>query len=181
MAQVIMAALDRWFQELQPSLVPRLPTAPDNLNSRLHQLINEAFVHQSNIGWGHFLRGRVSLHWKVCIAEYYKIRQPSDPHNPSLWMRKMVEAIWQIFLKIWLTRNGELYGKNYEEQKEIALRTTRDEVTRIYEEAKHYVNDAESRMLHSRPLEQILNWSKAHLDAYLATAEVILEQNVDPG
>jgi hypothetical protein len=28
MAQVIMAALDRWFQELQPSLVPRLPTAP---------------------------------------------------------------------------------------------------------------------------------------------------------
>jgi hypothetical protein len=55
-------------------------------------------------------------------------------------------------------------------------------VTRIYEEAKHYVNDAESRMLHSRPLEQILNWSKAHLDVYLATAEeVILEQNVDPG
>jgi hypothetical protein len=55
-------------------------------------------------------------------------------------------------------------------------------VTRIYEEAKHYVNDAESRMLYSRPLEQILNWSKAHLDVYLATAEeVILEQNVDPG
>jgi hypothetical protein len=89
-------------------------------------------------------------------------------------MRKTAKAIWQIFLKIWLTRNGELYGKNYEAQKEIALRTTRDEVTRIYEEAKHYVNDAES-------LEQILNWSKAHLDAYLATAEVILEQNVDPG
>jgi hypothetical protein len=32
-----------------------------------------------------------------------------------------------------------------------------------------------------RPLEQILTWTKAHLDAYLATAEVILEQNVDPG
>jgi hypothetical protein len=94
-------------------------------------------------------------------------------------MRKTAEAIWQIFLKIWLTRNGELYGKNYEAQKEIVLRTTLDEVTRIYEEAKHYVNDAESRMLHSRPLEQILNWSKAHLDAYLATAEVILEQNID--
>jgi len=26
-----------------------------------------------------------------------------------------------------------------------------------------------------------LNWTKSHLDAYLATAEVILEQNVDPG
>ena len=54
-------------------------------------------------------------------------------------------------------------------------------MARIYEEAKHYVNDEESAILHSRPLEQILSWTKAHLDAYLATAEVILEQNVDPG
>jgi hypothetical protein len=30
-------------------------------------------------------------------------------------------------------------------------------------------------------LEQILNWTKSHLNAYLATAEVILEWNVDPG
>jgi hypothetical protein len=36
-------------------------------------------------------------------------------------------------------------------------------------------------MLHGRPLEQILNWTKLHLDVYLATAEVILEQNIDPG
>ena len=49
------------------------------------------------------------------------------------------------------------------------------------EEAKHYVNDAESAMLHSRPLEQILRWTKSHLDAYLVTVEVILEQNIDPG
>jgi hypothetical protein len=40
---------------------------------------------------------------------------------------------------------------------------------------------AESRLLHGRPLEQILTWMKSHLDAYLAMAEVILEQNVDPG
>jgi hypothetical protein len=58
---------------------------------------------------------------------------------------------------------------------------TRSKVTQIYEEAKHYVNDEESCMLHGRPLEQILNWTKSHLDAYLATAEVILEQNVNPG
>ena len=30
---------------------------------------------------------------------------------------------------------------------QIALETTREEVTRIYEEAKHYVNDEESAML----------------------------------
>jgi hypothetical protein len=40
---------------------------------------------------------------------------------------------------------------------------------------------AERAILHARLLEEILNWTKVHLDAYLATAEVILEQNVDPG
>jgi hypothetical protein len=40
---------------------------------------------------------------------------------------------------------------------------------------------AERAILHAKPLEEILKWTKAHLNAYLATAEVILEQNVDPG
>jgi hypothetical protein len=181
MAQVIMSALDRWFANLQPALTPRLPTGPDEPNQHLHKLINDAFVHQNNIGWGHFLRGRVSLHWKLCIAEYYKIRQPGDTYNPTLWMTKTVDAIWDYFLAIWTERNGELHGRNYEEQRAIALETTRDEVTKIYEASKRYVNDAESAILHTRPLKQILTWTKAHLDAYLATAEVILEQNVDPG
>ncbi len=55
MAQVIMTALDGWFANLPPTLTPRLPTGPDKPNQYLHKLINDAFVHQNNIGWGHFL------------------------------------------------------------------------------------------------------------------------------
>jgi hypothetical protein len=95
-------------------------------------------------------------------------------------MMKIVDAIWDYFLFIWTDRNGKLYGKNYDEQQAIALETTQAEFEQIYEGSKHYVNDSESAILHARPLEQILTWTKAHLDAYLTTAEVILEQNVDP-
>jgi hypothetical protein len=83
-------------------------------------------------------------------------------------MQKTIDAIWQIFLTIWYTRNGKLHGKDYGEQQAIALETSCNEVSRIYEEAKLYVNDAKSRLLHGRPLEQILTWTKSHLDAYLA-------------
>jgi hypothetical protein len=31
------------------------------------------------------------------------------------------------------------------------------------------------------PFDKILKWTKAHLDAYLVTAEILLEQNIDPG
>jgi hypothetical protein len=34
----------------------------------------------------------------------------------------------------------------------------------VYENAKHYVNDEESAILHSRPLEQILSWADLELD-----------------
>jgi hypothetical protein len=156
MAQVITAALDQWLRNLSPALVPRLPSGPDEPNQHLHELINDAFAHQTSIGWGHFLRGRLSLHWKKCIAEYYKSRQPGDSYNPNLWMTKTVDAIWDYFLLIWTDRNGKLYGKDYDEQRAIALATTRAEVEQIYEGSKHYVNDAESAILHARPLEQIL-------------------------
>jgi hypothetical protein len=143
MANSIVSALDRWFLHLPPDCIPWLPSGPNNPNRQLHLLINDAFVSQNYIGWGHFLRGRLSLHWKRCIAEYYKVCQPGDKFNPNLWMQKMINMLWQVFLTIWQTWNGELYGKDYEEQCAIALAMTRDEVSRIYEEAKHYVNDAE--------------------------------------
>ena len=141
MAQMMMTALTRWFSNLRPDLVPKLSTSPDEPNLNLHSLINDAYVHQNYIGWGHFLRGRLSLHWKRCISEYYKFRQPGDEFNPSQWMRKTIDAVWQIFLTIWTVRNGELHGKDYDEQRKIALATTQEEVSRVYENAKHYVND----------------------------------------
>jgi hypothetical protein len=80
-----------------------------------------------------------------------------------------------------MEQNGKLYGKDYNNQRAIALETTWAEVEQIYDRSKHYVNDAESAILHARPLKQILTWTKAHLNVYLATAEVLLEQKVDPG
>jgi hypothetical protein len=100
MAQVIIAALDRWLVNLPPTLVPRLPTGLDESNQHLHKLIKDAFDIQTDIGWGHFLWGCLSLHWKKCIAEYYKFWQPGDSYNPTLWMMKTVDAIWDYYLMI---------------------------------------------------------------------------------
>jgi len=54
-------------------------------------------------------------------------------------------------------------------------------IRRVYEDSKNQVTDRKARVLHPLSIEEILKWTKAHLDAYLATAEVILEQNVEPG
>ena len=134
-------ALEHWFQNLRPDIVPRLPTNDNNPNRQLNQAINDAYAHQNYIGWGHFLHGHVSKHWKVCIALYYKECLPGDKFTPMLWMRKTVDEIWQIFLMIWTCWNGKKYGKDYKEQHEIALATSQDKVQEIYEQTRNLVND----------------------------------------
>jgi hypothetical protein len=37
------------------------------------------------------------------------------------------------------------------------------------------------RLLHRTPVANMINWTKQHLDAYLATAEMACEWNVEPG
>jgi hypothetical protein len=46
---------------------------------------------------------------------------------------------------------------------------------------KDQVSKEDSNTLHSQPIEEVMKWTKCHLDVYLATAEVYLEQNVNPG
>jgi hypothetical protein len=180
MANMIITSLEDWYNKKRPTIT-LLPTDDDDPNATLHQLINEAYHDQCTIGWGHFLRGRTAKTWRRAIAHYYYERRPGHLFNPTLWARKTIDQVWTTFRTIWLCRNGELYGKNYEEQQTIALRTTRESVRRIYHQSKDQVSEEDSNTLHAQPIEEVMKWMKRHLDAYLATAEVYLEQNVDPG
>jgi len=56
------------------------------------------------------------------------------------------------------------------------------EAQEAFTQSEGNVTDSEARLLRQHdPIGHILNWTKAHLDAYLAMAEVILEQNIDLG
>ena len=51
----------------------------------------------------------------------------------------------------------------------------------MYQQTIGTVSPLEAIILHWHKITEILNWTKRHLDAYLATAEVICEWNVEPG
>jgi hypothetical protein len=43
------------------------------------------------------------------------------------------------------------------------------------------VTPTDSSVLHHAHIEEILKWTKEHLDAYLASADVIIDQRDEPG
>jgi len=96
-------------------------------------------------------------------------------------MQKTIDQLWQFYLTLWHCRNGELHGKDKEETRQIAIEATRNSVRQAYQRSLNRVSARDARILNQLPVDEILNWTKSHLDAYLATAEVVLEQNVDPG
>ena len=53
--------------------------------------------------------------------------------------------------------------------------------TEVYQEMVGTVTPMAKLILHQHSLNTMMNWTKQHLDAYLATAEVICNWKVEPG
>ena len=181
MADSLMETMERWLKNL-PYQPPTFNHQEYNeFDQRLLTSLETAFQWQTNIGWAHFFWGWLTKTWSEVIAVYYREQWPDEPHNPSLWMRKMIDQIWDFYIALWHCRNGELHGHDFDEQKRIALKATQMTIWCVYQEMTNNVQKHHTRILHWLPVEEILKWTKTHLDAYLVMAEVILEQNINPG
>jgi hypothetical protein len=84
-----------------------------------------------------------------------------------------------------LTKYGQPFAPSGSAEMENCMektrKNTRESVRRIYHQSKDQVSEEDSNTLHAQPIKEVMKWMKRHLDAYLATAEVYLEQNIDPG
>ena len=96
-------------------------------------------------------------------------------------MRTTINSIWTLALTLWCQRNAALHGPD----SALTLERKRKEaVTRamaVYQETLGNISPSDSIVLHHARIDHILNWTKQHLDTYLATAEVVCEQNVESG
>jgi hypothetical protein len=90
-------------------------------------------------------------------------------------MRTTIDALWTISLTLWRQRNAALHGPD------SALTLERCRKEAVYHDTLGNISPSDSIILHRARITDILNWTKQHLDAYLATAEVVCEQNKEPG
>jgi hypothetical protein len=58
---------------------------------------------------------------------------------------------------------------------------TATEAATVYQATIGKVSPTDSVVLHHARIMEIFKWTKEHLDAYLATADVIIDQRDEPG
>jgi hypothetical protein len=78
-------------------------------------------------------------------------------------------------------KNAELHGTDGAISMAQWRKDTANEAAAVYQSTIGKVSPTDSVVLHHARIEEILKWTKEHLDAYLASADVIIEQRDKPG
>jgi hypothetical protein len=94
-------------------------------------------------------------------------------------MRTVNKELWVFLIAIWKQRNTELHGTDGAISMEQRRKETATEA--VYQATIGNVSQTDSIVLHHARIDEILKWTKEHLDAYLASADVISDQRDEPG
>jgi len=174
MADLIINSIEQWSADQQVSRSTYLPcNFNDKLDQELHSCILAAFDKQTKIGWAHFLCRWISQAWKSVIAHYCWSREPGKIYSPDLWMQKAIKQTCTS--KSW---SGTIEMANFmatilKSLDKKQLQWSWREAQEVFIQTEGNVTNSKACLLHWDPIGHILNWTKAHLDAYLVTAEVI--------
>ena len=176
MNKLICDSMDSWLARR-----PVLPPVWDGPYEPIKGQLRRAFYAQSRIGWDQFFRGRIAKAWQIPIETYYKIRRPGESFTPEQWMRSVIKELWKFSITIWKQRNTELHGTDSAISLERRRKETATEAAAVYQDTIGTVSPTDSLVLHHSRVEEILKWTQEHLDAYLQSADIIIEQRDEPG
>jgi hypothetical protein len=168
--------MDNWTERR-----PVLPPAWNGPEAPIQQQIRSACKAQAAIGWDQFFRGRIAKAWSKPIGTYYKIRQPGESFTPEQWMRTVIKELWVFSITIRKQRNSELHGTDGAISMEHRRKETATEAVAVYQSTIGKVSQTDSVVLHHARIEDILKWTKEHLNANLASADVKIDQHDEPG
>ena len=96
-------------------------------------------------------------------------------------MRTTINAIWDFSLTLWHQQCETYHGTQGMNTLECKHKETAIQAQEVYNETIGSNHPMTNLILHRQSLQMMLNWTKQHLDAYLATAEVLCEWNMEPG
>ena len=100
----------------------QLPTPPIHHVSYLaSQQLTRAYETQTQIGWDHFLKGRLSIEWSALMRfEYSKLSSlPTLPgkkpkyRTPESWAKGIITLNWEFVNQLWEQRIASVQTNNH--------------------------------------------------------------------
>ena len=79
-------------------------------NDNIGKMTEKAMNQQTEIGWYHLMKGRITKQWGRTQAEYYRERYPGKTYlNEKNLNKQLIRSLWRLFDGIWENRNDKLH------------------------------------------------------------------------
>ena len=140
--------------------------------------INNCTHLQQYIGWGHFLRGRISTSFHSPINFYYRSNHLGKRFNFSFWFQFLIPLLWDLHNYAWLRYCNSIHTPD----KTICITTT--EKATLLNLVDKYILEAKILPKHKRLFfackkVQYQSWSITELQDWLSSARKILRRYRD--
>lgn len=144
-----------------------IPPPPRN-NSEVMRI----YEAQTNIGWHHFPRGRLTIEWGSLINQHLAT-QPQHQFNAEHWGNTLLSINWKHILLMWNLRNSEVNGETPEKAENIRRQKMIDEILDIQSSLRDVsIEDSE---LINRDAMSLRTMTTTSLSTYLYGAGMLAE------
>jgi hypothetical protein len=102
----IIKCVSKWLRKEPMPSVHKMPL-----------LVRTLFREQSDIGWDHFIQGRMSMTWVELIIRQLETKNIKN-QKAEQWGTDLIIIYWKNILNMWNQRNVEVLGSTEEEKQE---------------------------------------------------------------
>jgi hypothetical protein len=145
------------------------PTHYDN-----NQELQLAVKQQLQIGWKHFIRGRLTIEWGNIIHRHLA-KENIVNINAEKWGSDLLYIHWKNILKIWNARCEDLHGITPEQKETNKKVRLLEEISHIQLKNPNLAHTAHAWVLES--ITQLQNYTSINLQSWLYEATIISKLN----
>jgi hypothetical protein len=139
----------------------------DDIISTFSNDIQQAFQHRSEIGWGHFARGRLSMTWGVLLNDIFD----QQKFDAEAWGTKLVDINFEHLLLFWDQRCQSEHGTTIEEQEAKLKKKLLNEILHM-QQTSYPRNDNDAKILH-HDFNDISKLNCRQLQDWIVGAQII--------
>jgi hypothetical protein len=130
---------------------------------------NKANIQQDILGWRHFIRGRLSIEWGICIHQYAQ-QQKFTGLTQEQWGAQVLAINWKYILKLWNERNIVEHGETNQDQEAISKSKMIEEIENIFNQNQDTIN----RSVTSFDIAELETMNTSQLTTYLYSMKIIV-------
>lgn len=160
---VIYNKLHSW---LEPSI--------DTTDYDKYPELQKAIQHQEDIGWRHFIRGRLTIEWGNIINSHIETNNIKQ-YNAEKWGAKLLEINWKYVLKIWRQRCEDLHGATKSEIDQLKKEKLLQEIAYIQSSNQELLTKR-SEWIHE-DIEELSKLDNTALEAWIYGAKIMTKIN----